>query len=468
VRRALLLLALLGSSGCAYYNGVYNAKRVGHSAERNWARGEYATAADSFRQSAAHAETVLVRFPRTRWRAEALFHAGRGAAYAGECAQARARLTEYLALSGEPAARADRARLASAWCLVQGGEYPAADTALGPLLTHPDLTLRRGAALFAARAALAVGDPDRAQALLAGIPGSAAAWETLDAAFAALDYAAAESLLAARARAGEWRSEVPRRLRTLWAAGRRAAVVDVALAYAGSRAPTNDRAQLLLLASDLTAGVGDTAVARRLALEAQRVGLTTRFEGPVAARLLGLRLQGVDGMAQLREVLARDTLLARGTPELTRTLRVVVLLELCLKRADRYGAGLFLAGEVARDSLRAHALAHTLFRQVELEHPESPIAARALVAAGALRPDSAAAYAARAVSTWPTAGVSARLRGVSPRDSSTQQGEDTALEQSWLVVTTQLGDSLRAWVRADSARRADSVAAAQRARGRGA
>ncbi len=467
MRRGIAPLALVALSGCAYFNGVYNAERSAKRAERQWTRGEYAVAADSFRVSAAHAETVLVRFPRSRWRAQALYLAARGAAFSDNCALARPRLDAYLALDGEPAERRDRAQLASAVCLLADGKSLPADSLLRPLLTHRDRALRDAAALYSARIALAMGDPDRAQELLASIPGNSAAWENIAASFAALDFAAAESLLIARARAGDWRSDVPLRVRTLWAAGRLEGATAVALGYAQSRVSTNDRAQLLLLTSDLAAATGDTAQARRLALEARRVGLTVAFEGPVAARLLALRVRGVSDMAALRSTMERDSASARGTPLLERLTHAVLLIELCLKRADRFGAGIFLSAEIARDSLAAPVLAHTLFKQVERDHPESPIAARALVAAARLWPDSAEAYVTRAVTEWPTAGVSAHLRGVSPRDSSTQVGEDGALNQSWIVVTNQLADTLRALARVDSIRRADSIAAVLRARGRG-
>jgi hypothetical protein len=467
MKRALLPVALLFMSGCAYYNGIYNAERAAKTAERQWMRGEYLSAADSFRVSATHAETVLARFDRSRWRTHALYLAARGAALGNECGRAAPRLAEYLALPAEPVTRRAHARVALASCLLTENKNSVADSVLRPLIDDADPVVRQSATLFSARAALAQGEPERAQQMLARIPGTAASWENLGAAMLAGDHAAAERLLAARATVGDWRSEVPRHMRTLWAAERRAGVVAIADRYARSRAPVNDRAQLLLLTSDLTATRGDTATARRMALEARRIGLTAAYEGPVAARLLALDLSGTREMVDVRERLKRDSVLARRTPQLERIRHAVLLIELCLKRADRFGAGLYLAAEFARDSLRATELAHTFFRQVERDYPESPIAARALVAAALMIPDSSAVYQARALANWPTAGVSAVLRGVSPRDSSTAQGEDVALNQSFIVVTNQFRDSLRAWVRADSTRRADSVAAILRSRGRG-
>jgi hypothetical protein len=465
--RRLLPLVLLAVSGCAYYNGVYNAERAAKVAEKQWMRGEYFSAADSFRISAAHAESVLARFTKSRWRSQALFLAARGAALGGDCLAAGPRLDEYLSITSEPAERMDRGRIAKASCLLAENKTFAAESLLSPLVDNGDAVVRQTATLLSARAALAQGDPDRAQRLLRQIPGNAAAWENLGAAMLAGDYAAAESLLVTRAVIGDWRSEIPRHVRTLWGAGRRAGVLSLTDQFARSRAPVNERAQLLLLTSDLAASVGDTAIARRMALEARRVGLTATYEAPVAARVLALDIAATSEMVDVRERLKRDSVLAKGTPQLTRLSHAVLLIELCLKRADRFGAGLFLAGEFARDSLRAIGLADALFRQVERDYPESPIAARALMAAALIVPDSAATYRARAVENWPMAGVSAVARGVSPRDSSTVQGEDVALNQSYIVVTNQFRDSLRTWVRNDSIRKADSIATLLRSRGRG-
>src|SRR5690606_38340960 len=177
VTRAWVSGVLLLLSGCAYYNGVYNAERASRSGDRQWARGEYLTEADSYRVAAIHAETVLARFEKSRWRAQALYLAARSAALSNDCATARRRLNEYLVLPDQPAERVDRATVAKALCLIEEGKSQSADSLLRPLLGHPDAAVRLPAALFSARLAVAAGDPIRAQQLLATIPGSAAVWE---------------------------------------------------------------------------------------------------------------------------------------------------------------------------------------------------------------------------------------------------------------------------------------------------
>ena len=72
MRRAIPFL-VLAAGGCAYYNGVYNAKASAKTADRQFVRGESYAASQAYTLSATTAETVLVRHPRSRWRPEALY-----------------------------------------------------------------------------------------------------------------------------------------------------------------------------------------------------------------------------------------------------------------------------------------------------------------------------------------------------------------------------------------------------------
>ena len=67
---ALALGALLG--GCAYFNGVYNAREAERAANRLLRAGREGEASGSFATAAAKAETVLARHPKSRWRDDAL------------------------------------------------------------------------------------------------------------------------------------------------------------------------------------------------------------------------------------------------------------------------------------------------------------------------------------------------------------------------------------------------------------
>ena len=54
---ALVLSVFVGSS-CAYYNGLYNAKRMVKQAERDERAGRTSAAADAWRLAAIHAEST--------------------------------------------------------------------------------------------------------------------------------------------------------------------------------------------------------------------------------------------------------------------------------------------------------------------------------------------------------------------------------------------------------------------------
>ena len=135
-----------------------------------------------------------------------------------------------------------------------------------------------------------------------------------------------------------------------------------------------------------------------------------------------------------------------------------MLMRLCLSRVTGNGAEVFVAAEVVRDSLGAKRLAHAMMKSVERDFPEYEIAARALLAAGQLVPESAAVYRERIIERWPHSYAAARLTGTN-LDSNTVNAEDAQMNVAWRFATAQFADSLR------ERRRADSIAAAGRGRG---
>ncbi|MHB0963306.1 MAG: hypothetical protein ACYC5V_08885, partial [Gemmatimonadaceae bacterium] len=156
-------LCLLPSvSACAYYNGIYNAKSELTTGERLARAGREAEAGSHYAAAAAKAETVLVRHPRTRWRPQALSIAARASAFSGDCASARPRLAEALALPAPDATERDRLLVAQGVCEVREARPVSALAILEPLSERGQTAVRPVAALWAARAAIALGDADRA------------------------------------------------------------------------------------------------------------------------------------------------------------------------------------------------------------------------------------------------------------------------------------------------------------------
>lgn len=452
MRRAIPFL-VLALGGCAYYNGVYNAKASAKKADKQFVRGESYAAMQEYLLSAATAETVLVRHPRSRWQPEALYLAARGAALAGECPRGLRRLDEYLAIEGQPADRRERALVAKAACLVQSNQLLAADTILTPLLESRDADVRAQAALWAGRQAMMLGDVDRAQALLARAPGSAAAWEFLATALRRGDLVRAESILIVRAEDGDWRPEVEAHVRTLWGAGRVEGAARVVDLYGRSRASNANRISLRFLAADLAAMSGDTALARLEATEAQRLGISPAIEAEARARILSLNVRQFDVLSDVQTAIARDSIRAAGSPLLKRLRDNITIMNLLLSRPDFAGAHVFLAAEIARDSLRAYKLAHAMFRSIERDYGDYEIAARALLAARAIVPESTQVYETRVLEKWQTSSAAVALRGLDP-DSSTIRAEDSQLRKAWDFVMQQWSDTLK------ERRRQDSLAAA--------
>lgn len=440
--------------GCAYYNGVYNAKSAAHTGDLRFQQGESYTAGQAYLISASKAETVLIRHPKTRWRNEALYLSARGFALAGECGKGLRRIDEFLALPDAPDGQRARVVIARAVCLLADNQPFSADTVLRPLLSNPDADIRGQASLWAGRVALALGDPERAQAMFAAAPRNAASWEFMDAAFKRGDLATAESLLAIHAHAGQWRSEVAGRVRHLWGSDRRASAVNIVNQYGHSGAPSGSRVALHLMMSDLAAESGDTALARLQAIEAQRVGITPAVEAETRSRLLALRIRELELLTDVDAAYVRDSTRIRGTALQKRIADDLTLIRMFLSGPNDGGAGLFNAAELARDSLSAFRLARTLFLSIERDFPEYQTAGRALLAVRSMFPESTKVYEARIVGKWPTSYAAVFLQGGDP-DSSTKKGEDGALSRSRLFVMAKWDSTLKA------RKTADSIAAAR-------
>ena len=84
-RLTLLLASWLVGSGCVYYNGIYNAQAEARLADAKLRRNDDGEATTRFQRSAAIAETVLVRHPKSKWRNRALYIAARSGAMAAQC-----------------------------------------------------------------------------------------------------------------------------------------------------------------------------------------------------------------------------------------------------------------------------------------------------------------------------------------------------------------------------------------------
>jgi hypothetical protein len=441
----LVKLALLVAlPGCVYFNGIYNAQEAAARGDARLRRGAEAEATGFFQQSAATAESVLVRHPDSKWRPRALYLAGRGAAFGSQCERAVPRLAEFLALPGITRADADRARLALGACDLQSAQVRQARARIDSVIDARDPETARQARLWATRAALAARDRDAAERYLAGLDGTLLQWELLSASLAARDYARAESLLVQRATRGDYRDDVIGALRELWAAGRWDGVEEIVRRYDGTRLRDASRVAMHYAVGDLQLRAGLDSLARQhLFIARGLAGRDTTIEREAAARLALLALPRVTAVRDIDSLFAQQDSAVRRTQYARLVADRLLLLKLLVEQEDATGAALFLGAEVARDSLRARELARTLFLQVARDLPGSPLVANAWHAAARLTPDSADEWRARILRDHQQSYVAAWLSGQDPAQRPDFITTPQLLSFTWERTTRQWADSVR-------------------------
>jgi hypothetical protein len=447
LRRAAPLVILVAAPGCVYFNGIYNAREAQRNAEKRARSGRESEASTWYATMAEKAETVLVRFPKSRWKTEALYLAGRGHALSNRCQAALPRLVEFLAIPQTGDEKRDRAGLALGTCLVRLERYSEALHDLDSLARTGDKDVASEASLWAARAAIALGDNERARRYLAGIEVGVAQWELAAASLQRGEHERAESLLVLRASRGDWREEVIARLHDLWAAGRHDAVERIVNRYEDSRAPAPAKVRLHLTAAQLQADARDPrldSLARAHLRTAMRASTDTLVDREAAARLTALALRTVSAPADVDGVVQRSSRDARGHPLQLRLEDNALLVRILLGASDASGGSHFLAGEVARDSLDAPLVARELFRRTADVHPGTLVAPRALLAAAQLWPDSADAFHARIRRDYAESPYGVLLAGGDPGRVASYGQAEVQLRDSWAGAVRALTDSIRA------------------------
>jgi len=431
-------------TGCVYYNGVYNAKEAARAGDALLRQESETDAAGQFQLSAARAESVLVRFPKSSWRARALYLAGRGAAYGMQCERAIPHLTTFLALPGTEPDDRDRARVALASCEFRTQKIIAARARLDSLVESPNPAVARDARLWAARVALTIGDRDGVAQYLRDMDATALQWELISSSLAAGEFARSESLLVAQATRGNYRDDAVRIVRELWSAGRVVEVEAILRSYDGSRVRDDRRAALHYAVGELNARARRDSTARRhLTLATSLAGRDTVLARDAIVRLSLLSIGQLSSTRQVDSVLARFDVSARATPNVRRVREQLLLVTLLEQRADPTGASLYLAAEVARDSLRAPGIAQSLFLRVAREVNGSTLAPNAYYAAALLQPDSSITWYQRIRSEYPTSGVAMYLRGSDPGVAADFVSTPELLKFSWAETTRIWADSVR-------------------------
>jgi len=439
LRRASPLLLL---ASCAYFNGIYNAHEAARHAEKHLRAGREAEASAAFISAAVKAETVLARYPKSRWSTEALYVAGIGEAMSDQCPQAVGRLERFLARKTSDEKR-ERASVALASCYVRQGKYSRALGMLEPALGSKNREVRERAALWAARSAIAMGDNARATSLLSTVDVGATQWELAAASMQRGDFALAESLYVLRAARADFREELLTAMRELWAEGRRDRVLTIVARYEPTRLRSAHKAKIYLTAAELLTTANEDSAARALLLKTRRLSTDSLLDREASARLTLLSLAPLGSLLDVRNAIASSRESARGIPLQRRLEDNLLLVSLLERGQDPTGAALFLAGEVARDSLRARALAGSLFLRSADPSLGTLIAPKALLAAAALDPDSAEAYHRQLRTRFPTSPYLMMLEGGGPAESPVLTETDRLLRQWWDSAAKYLADTLR-------------------------
>ena len=457
VRRVALRLALViagaGGSGCVYYNGVYNAEASARQGDLRLRQELEDDARGQFQQSAARAESVLVRHPTSAWRPRALYLAGRGAALSGACEQGRPRLLEALRQPAlEPADR-HRARVALAVCDVQTSQLTAARARLDSVLEEMgeardralrDPETRRQASRWAGRAALAQGAIEAAARYLGGTQGGLLPWELLGAALAAREYPQVESLLIERASRDDYREDALRAVRTLAAQGRVDLAERIVAAYDRSRVRDAARATMHLALVDPMIDAGrDSAALKQVEAGQALAGRDTLLRRELAARASSVAIRRSLSLRAVDSLWVTLDTTQRQLPVMRRVGEQLLLLRLLTQRASEASAGTFLAAEIARDSLRAPRLAAALFLRVAREGSAAPLAPQALYAASLLLPDSAEAWRQEITTLHGYSSVAARLRGDDPAGRPDFVSAPELLRFTWAETSRVWADSVR-------------------------
>jgi tetratricopeptide (TPR) repeat protein len=420
-RPATVLLTLLAGAsllgGCVYYNGMYNTNRLAKSARKAERDGRTFEANNLWGQVITRAESLVVRHPRSKYANEANVLRGLALARLDQCPAAVGPLGR-LTLLDRAGDLMEEAALALGRCQLELGDADVADLAFVRVIGSTDPTRRREARFQHARAlrmtghyeeALAVlqetPDPRGRNDLLLSLAGAGRTGEAL---------AMADSLLASGDTAFAWDSVVA-------ALGRqdpRAATTLVDRLQNDRRA--NDDLRALRLYEDaLRLAAVDTARAVARLNEATQV--PGKHESGERARLRLLRralgnARTLDDLPPIGDSLAalgrRSSGAAFEAAGLAGAVAQVRLIPDSSGPSVPLGdLRLFLGAELARDSLRAPALAASLFQRLADDWPGSPYAPKALLAAAQLDPAGADAARARLDSLYAGSPYLAVVRG---------------------------------------------------------
>lgn len=394
-RTAAPLLLMLTLAGCAYYNGMYNANRLVRQAEKAEREGRTFDANSFWGQAGVKADSVLTRHGKSKWADDALFIRGKSYQRLGDCTSAVTSFRRLLSSSTDSTLM-DEASFLLGRCYQQLGDPRAASDAYARLVNsrHPE---RRREALYQHGHSLVLGgrfeqalaeleqtDHPRAAgeraAALAGLGRTQEALRIADSLVAANDTAASWDLLTNLVGGHDplAASELVTRV---------VAIPHMRPEITGS----------LLLADGRRLATGHPDLALKQYRESIRLAPGAMSASDARLALLRLRMAGtasIDSLPLVQQEFPDVQQIGGNTGILVaRFDRAALLIRDLVDSVSANAAGsdmrLFLAGEVARDSLEMPGLARELLARVARDYPDSPYTPKALLALVALNPGSA-------------------------------------------------------------------------------
>ena len=410
-RSVLLPLMAIAGSGCVYYNAMWSAERLASDARHQEASGQPALAKLSWARAAVKAESIAIRHPDSRWADDARVLQVEGLAHSGGCVQIDEPMARALASVSDVALR-ERLALAGARCAIaRDNPHPVPDL-LVDVLNSTDGDRRSAAFYLLGQSAVAQAD-----------------WSLAIDAFGksrepSAEIARTRALIAA-GRIADARATLPalagRKLDdSLWistldeiarAAGDSvaSAALDSLLAQAKLRSAS--KARLLLADGDRLRHAGQHGAATARYETVRRLVPDSIEASQAEVRALYSAAGAASGVADLAPLSAAvDRLLTRGgfaqqeAMALQRILGVV-------RTPDSSDIGWFRAGEIARDTLVAPAVAADWFAKIPRVFPGSLFAPKALIALALVRPATVDSVRAVLDSSYPQSPYTLALRG---------------------------------------------------------
>lgn len=390
----LAAAALLLAAGCAYYNGMYNTKRLAGLARKAEREGRTFDATNYWGQVAVKAESVAAKHPGASWADEARYLHGTALVKLNDCPNGLKVLDPLLTTARDAEIREGSAFLVGG-CRMRLGDAEGATEAFARLLHSRDPE-RHALALYADGHALRLaGRLEEALTELGAStePRARGERDVVLAGLGRLDQALplADSLLTHGDTTVPWRDLV-----TATAAHDSAAGDQLVDRIARSALPAPLRTRVLL-DEGIRLMPTDTARGERRLAQADSIGRGTRAWTEVRQAQARLLVEGVSSVPELRKaVMDLQDLGEGGGGDVSIGGAQAALGQRVLEVLDSTGAGtpegdlrLFLAGEMIRDSLGADRLAALEFRRVAAEWRQSPYAAKAILALIDLDPAAA-------------------------------------------------------------------------------